>query len=197
MKEIYVPDNPFLTGSERFISESKDAGFSITDYWSWAFSDLYNNVYRGDMAEYIVASALGLTPPHGRYVRNVWNPYDLLTKTGLRVEVKSASYLQSWDGDFAKIVFGIAPAHDYPYPDSFRPSPEVQRNNDVYVFCLFTARTRSIPMYNLDSWEFRVLRTSILNEKMPTQARISLTSLERLCPTTVKYSGLREAVECC
>ena len=58
MKEMYVPDNPFLSGTERFTSGKADAGFSITDYWSWAFSDLYNNVYRGDLAEFIVALQL-------------------------------------------------------------------------------------------------------------------------------------------
>ena len=195
MKTMYVPANPFLSGTERFVCGKADAGFSISDYWSWAFSDLYNNVYRGDMAEFIVASALGLTPPAGQYFRNVWNPYDLLTKSGTRVEVKSAAYLQSWDGDFSKITFGIAPAHDYPVPGSFRPCGTLQRNNDVYVFCLFTALVRSVPMYDLDAWEFRVLRTSVLDELMPIQKRISLTSLDRLRPVKVGYSELPAAVE--
>ena len=47
---------------------------------------------RGCLAEFIVASALRL----GDGVRDEWGAFDLLTKSGAKIEVKSAAYLQSW-----------------------------------------------------------------------------------------------------
>ena len=60
-----LPHNHFLSGAEQFTFENKEIGHSLLDYWSWSFSDIYNNIYRGIMAEYIVATALGITPPKG------------------------------------------------------------------------------------------------------------------------------------
>ena len=49
-----------LTGEERFRSSSRDLDLSLIDFWRWSASDIVDNTIRGDLAEFIVASALGL-----------------------------------------------------------------------------------------------------------------------------------------
>jgi len=64
----------------------------MTDYWVWAFSDLVGNTDRGNLAEYIVAMAVGAVAP----VRNSWAPYDIEGPNGEKIEVKSSAYVQAW-----------------------------------------------------------------------------------------------------
>jgi len=64
----------------------------VSAFFTWAFSDLRLNIVRGVLAEFLVAKALG-DPRDG--VRNAWDNYDVLSREGLRVEIKSSSYLQS------------------------------------------------------------------------------------------------------
>jgi hypothetical protein len=70
----------------------------VRDFWSWAFSDLRQNNVRGHLAEYIVGVALDVPLT----VRSSWDDYDLLVPAGklgrgaVRVQVKSAAYLQAW-----------------------------------------------------------------------------------------------------
>ena len=55
------------------------------------------------LAEFIVATALGI-PTDG--VREGWAAWDLTTPGGVRVEVKTAAYLQSWaQKELSKISF--------------------------------------------------------------------------------------------
>jgi len=57
-------------------SETKISGLNaktITDFWSWAYSDVLNNVNRSVFAEWLVATALGLTDKP----RVEWDAVDL------------------------------------------------------------------------------------------------------------------------
>ncbi|MBK7706563.1 MAG: hypothetical protein IPJ30_12495 [Acidobacteria bacterium] len=79
----------------------------VIDFWRWAFSDLMMNTARGVLAEFIVAKALGISTEG---VRAGWDPFDLETEDGIKIEVKSASYIQSWaQNDYSKIQFSVAP----------------------------------------------------------------------------------------
>ena len=92
-------------GSERFSSRDSALGFSLLDYWRWLTSDLVSNTARGVLAEYIVARALKI--PTGEEIRDEWAPFDLLTPDGIKIEVKSAVYVQSWkQSRFSRISFG-------------------------------------------------------------------------------------------
>ena len=51
---------------------------------AWAYSDIVGNTERGKLAEFIVAMALGITES----ISVAWNKYDLLSKEGIRIEVK-------------------------------------------------------------------------------------------------------------
>lgn len=52
-----------LSGNEDFTLNGQPAGISVTEFWSWAYSDLLNNTGRGVLAEFLVKSALSFTPP--------------------------------------------------------------------------------------------------------------------------------------
>ncbi|MGO9763775.1 MAG: hypothetical protein ACLP1Q_21185 [Solirubrobacteraceae bacterium] len=78
-----------LTGQEQFSSDLS----SVLDFWRWAFSDLRTNIVRGVLAEYLVARAVGGPSP----LREAWDNWDVTTATGIKVEVKSSAYLQSWN----------------------------------------------------------------------------------------------------
>jgi len=49
---------------------------------------------RGVLVEFIVASAIGVDL---NSVREEWGAYDLTIQDGIRVEVKSAAFIQSWE----------------------------------------------------------------------------------------------------
>jgi hypothetical protein len=80
------------TGDEPLTAAGQPIGLTLADYWAWRLSDLLDNLERGALAEYIVATGLGV-PTAG--VRVPWAVWDLSTADGVRVEVKSAAYLQS------------------------------------------------------------------------------------------------------
>lgn len=52
-----------LTGNEEFTLHDAGTGLTVLDYWSWSCSDLYDNTMRGVMAEFLVYSSFGFTPP--------------------------------------------------------------------------------------------------------------------------------------
>jgi hypothetical protein len=81
------------TGTEQLTIGGRPAGPALADYWGWSRSDLLDNYERGALAEFIVATALGVSTDRAR---ENWAAWDLTTPSGLRVEVKSAAYLQSW-----------------------------------------------------------------------------------------------------
>ncbi len=183
-----------LTGNEEFTLHGSSAGISVKDFWSWAYSDLLNNTQRGVMAEFLVYSSLKSEyPPPRTQMRVNWLPFDVTSPSGRRIEVKSAAYLQSWTTDFpAQIQYDIAPKLAW---DGKSYATEAKRNCDLFVFCLYTALTRDKSILDLDYWEFYVLPTSVLNDKIPNQKTISLSSLLKLEPIKTDYAGLGSAIE--
>jgi hypothetical protein len=121
----------------------------------------------------------------------------LLTKSSIKVEVKSAAYLQSWyHKELSKIVFPIRGTRAWD-PDTNQMATELKRQADVYVFCLLNHREKDDqfdPM-NLDLWDFYVIPARLLDERLPTAKTITLKTLEVLSATVVKYDQLAEAVE--
>jgi hypothetical protein len=92
-------------GAERFRNGSVELPLTLHDFWCWSTSDLLNNTTRGVLAEFLVATALQI-PTSG--VRDPWAAYDLCTADGMKIEVKSAAYLQSWAQQRpSSIVFNV------------------------------------------------------------------------------------------
>ena len=183
-----------FNGNEKFTISALEVGISLSDFWSWAYSDLINNTQRGILAEYIVFSSMYGIAKSNSQVRNDWMSYDILTPSGRRVEVKSAAYLQSWTKEYySKILFDISPKHLWSPDEGY--SLERKRNCDLYVFCIYTALTRDKSPLNLDLWDFYILPTSILNNKVAEQKTIALQSLLKLSPIKTDYSSLGQNIE--
>ena len=178
-------DEP-LHGSERIFDQR------LIDFWRWSASDLVNNATRGILAEYIVACALGVAD----VTRAGWDAYDILTPKGIKVEVKSAAYLQSWfHKKLSDIIFSIPPTCSWS-PDSNDMENDLKRQADIYVFCLLHHKDKAtLDPLNLEQWEFYILPTSVLNEKLPTQKRISLSSLLKLNPCQAKFEEIEACVQ--
>ena len=111
------------------------------------------------------------------------------------MEVKSASYIQSWseDGSRSQIFFDITPK--LPWSPECGYGSAKARNCDLYVFAVYTALSRSQNVLDLGLWDFYVLATHVLNREVPEQKKISLSSLLRFSPEKTSYDGLLSAVE--
>jgi hypothetical protein len=183
-----------LNGNEKFTLDGNDTGISVSEFWSWAYSDLLNNTLRGVLAEFLVKKSFSFLPPPRKILRTDWTPYDLASPSGRRIEVKSAAYLQSWTEDyFSHIIFDIAPKRAWNPQTGY--SPERSRHSDLYVFCLYTARSREQSIRNLDLWEFYVLPTSVLDQQKPNQKSIALNSLLSLEPIKTNFQDLGNIIE--
>jgi hypothetical protein len=94
-----------LTWQEHFHRDGAELPFDVLGFWQWAFSDVAGNALRGVLAEYLVACALSV----GSGTRTEWDAYDIRTRQRVKVEVKSAAYLQSWrQSKLSIITFGMA-----------------------------------------------------------------------------------------
>lgn len=179
------------TGEEFFYSKDEKLDIQLKDFWSWNQSDVLNNVLRGVLAEYIVAKAIDAMNP----IRIEWDAYDLITEEGIKVEVKSSAYLQSWrQVSPSKIIFDIKPTKAW-NSETNEMDSETKRQSDVYVFCLLKNKDRvTIDPLKIDQWEFYVLSTERLNAEKGAQKSIGLSSLLKLKPMITDYNGIKRAV---
>ena len=178
------PDQPFRRDGNR-------TGFTVGQFWQWAMSDVTGNTERAIVAEFIVANALKVADG----VRNPWQSFDLRTGDGIRVEVKSAAYLQAWHQDKpSDIRFSIAPSMAW-NPETGKFESVSKRQSDIYVFCVFeNLEQREADPMELSNWTFYVISTALLNEKCANQKSIGLKSLLGLSPARCKYGDLPDEV---
>ncbi|MEM8717173.1 MAG: hypothetical protein AAF268_16005 [Cyanobacteria bacterium P01_A01_bin.3] len=151
----------------------------------------FGNALRGVLAEYIVALALDC----GTGVRREWDTYDLTSQLGIKVEVKSAAYIQSWhQTKLSTIQFGIQPTRSWDDETNGYSSVR-QRQADVYVFCVLTYRDKlEADPLNLDRWDFYCLSTPALNSAVGSQKTIRLSRLLQLKPRKVSFAQLHGAI---
>jgi hypothetical protein len=182
------------TGQEYFHLNSIPLPINLLNFWQWSASDLLTNTNRGRLAEFIVASALG---KHNK-VKEEWLPYDLITDSGIKLEIKSSAYLQSWhQNKLSRIIIDISPKRSWD-PSTNKLSSTLKRNSDVYIFCLQNHKNiESLDIFNISQWHFYILSTSILNDKLPNQKSISLISLQKLKPIFSTYNALKASIEKC
>lgn len=184
MKRIKVTSK---TGQELFLGMPH----SLLEYWAWAHSDIVSNSERGILAEYLVRCAVHAPSP----CRIEWDAVDVISPEGIRIEVKSSAYLQTWKQEkLSRIQFDIAPKNAWDSVENSYASQRI-RSADVYVFCLFNSKDPDTanPM-DLAQWEFYVLATSVLNDLVPKQKSISLTSLQKLGAKKVSFEVLYTAI---
>jgi hypothetical protein len=179
-------------GTEKFHSSGRSLGFDLESFWQWSNSDLLDNTARGILAEYLVARALGMGTAD---VRDAWNPCDIETSTGIRIQVKSAAYVQAWhQNKLSNIVFNVQSRRGWDSNTNVL-SKTAQRHSDIYVFALLAHKTKStIDPMNVDQWQFYVLPTEEINKRKRSQHSITLKSLEQL-RSAIPYDSLKRVIE--
>jgi hypothetical protein len=180
------------TGNEKLHVNGIDLAGDLLSFWQWSASDIIGNAMRGVFAEYIVASALDKTSGN----RTEWDAYDIESKEGIKIEVKSSAYLQSWtQKKLSRIQFDIRPTQGF---DSQKNSysSQLTRQSDVYVFCVLEEiNQEAVDPLNMDQWSFYVLGTNQLNQAVGHQKTISLGRLKELNPINATYSELYKSIK--
>jgi hypothetical protein len=180
------------TGQEKFLSSRRSLGFDLKSFWQWATSDLISNTTRGVLAEYLVARAIDIGKDD---TRDEWAASDLQTPTGIKIQVKSAAYVQSWhQKKLSNIVFNVQPRRAWDSNTNVL-ARDPARHSDIYVFAVLAHRNKAtINPLNTQQWEFYVLPTITITARKRSQHSITLKSLEKLC-TPVNYANLGGVIE--
>lgn len=193
-----------MDGSEPFEFRGAPLPSSVKDFWAWSMSRLIADGPRGDLAEFIVNTALGMdmTEP-----KRGWGECDIIYPHGgkpVRIEVKCSTLLQAWERPSPpKPVFSIAKTLNCDIEDTGdgyryigRDGSPPKRRSDIYVFCLFAEEDRALanPMV-LDQWRFYVVPTADIDEQLGDQRKISLQGLSRIGAIECSYDEIRPTVD--
>jgi hypothetical protein len=153
--------------------ELEDA--TLLDFWQWAYADLCDDENKGIFAEWLVARLIGITKTR----RIGWANSDLITPDGVRIEIKSSSYWQSW-----KLIdeFGVTRQQPlYPVSNETRiafaglkardavavPDPSIPPEFKSHVYIFAFQREAEVERWNaldLSQWEFYVLPANRIRE---------------------------------
>jgi len=164
---------------------------TISDFWSWAYSDLACNTVRSVFAEYIIAQALGLTSAP----RMEWTGVDFVWR-GKKIEVKSAAFLQSWpQKKHSTVRFDVSIRKGSWDPETGVTTKVDRRQADCYVFCLHDEKDGAkANVADLGQWRFFVLPTWIINERFNGMRSVSLKFLEEQS-SAVDHGNVRERIQ--
>lgn len=176
-----------LGGDESFIGTP----LSVADFWRWGFSDLRENITRGILAEFLVAQAVG-DPSR---LRHAWDNFDVTTPEGIRVEVKSSAYLQSWrQRNHSRIAFSGLTGREYSYEQNTLAAEPTLRA-DVYVFAVHTCKEPDqYDALDTDSWAFYVASVELLRQ-LGSPKSVSLAQLEAAGIPPRSYADLTKAIK--
>lgn len=190
MVNFISPDKKFHYDNNEICLNSGNR--TSLDFWQWGYSDLVQNVIRGILAEYIVAWVLNLD----RIPRNPWEPFDLKTEDGERIEVKSTGYLQSWD-------YGTKPNPRFVIQERQRWTDsgletEADFNADIYILCYHKEKNRKYldPM-NLSQWDFWVFSKEGIINLLHGRKSISIAQLERENYKCISVRELAQKINMC
>ena len=178
------------TGEEALTNNGFKTPYNLLDFWRWSVSDILSNATRGRLAEFIVGTAMNI---NNEIVRKEWDAYDLKTKDGIKIEVKSSSYIQTWSQKkFSNIIFSIKSSRAL---EGETQLGEPKRQADVYVFCLLKHKVQeTIDPLKLEQWEFYVLPTYKIDNYKRSKSSITINSLNKLTNPTL-YDDLKTAIE--
>lgn len=179
------------TGNEALTFKGSAINYTLLDFWKWSVSDILSNATRGRFAEFIVGSAIGLDI---NKLRSEWGAFDLITSEGIKIEVKSSSYIQVWQQNkFSTISFSIKSTQHYEgLNENLRGGSK--RQADIYVFCLLKHKEQeTINPLNLEQWEFYILPTFKLDNYTRSENSITLNSLQKMTKQ-VEYDSLKEKI---
>lgn len=179
------------SGNENFHTDDTPLDYTLLDFWRWSSSDLLNNTLRGVLAEFLVSKALH----SAKGIRTEWHPFDAETPDGIKIEVKSAAYIQSWHQKrYSTIQFGVPHTYGWNY-ETNSYEPERRRQADVYVFCLFHHKVKeTADPLNTAQWRFFVISAEQLNAGIGQQKTIGFKRLLSLAPEEAEYNTLSNSV---
>lgn len=162
------------SGKEHFIIDGKEIEITMTDFWLWSHPDFLNRDRRAVLSKFIVASSLGMSEPCPQDTRK---QCDILTQEGYRIQIESASYLQSESGEHpSHISFSIPPW-----------------NVDAYIFCLYKATSATQNPLDLNLWDFFVLPAAEFSNTKPRS--ITLPRLMDFDVWQCDYYGIADGVK--
>tara|TARA_R110001583_G_scaffold17644_3_gene71069 strand:+ start:5145 stop:5819 length:675 start_codon:yes stop_codon:yes gene_type:complete len=189
-----------LAGNEPIELNGREIG-TVSDFWSWAYSDLKEPTNRGDFAEYLIYLALKSKLSHEYYeTRMDWDVVDFVygkgiaedaeyfcesTGYGWGIEVKSSSA-----SNRSGIRFQTPEKHGH-YFATNTPVKVKRRWADIYILALFKDDDEySKSLLDSQEWEFYVTPASLL-----TSGSIGLSTLENIGVQPVPFSQLQVALE--
>ena len=179
------------SGNEQLSYHGQSINFTLLDFWRWSASDILSNATRGILAEFVVATAMKIDIT---IVRDEWGAFDLTTPDGIKIEVESAAYLQTWFQRSLSIISFSTKAATY-WDAVTNEQSLSKRHADVYVFCHLKHQDKqTVNPLNLNHWDFYVLSTDELNNYTRSQHSITLKSLQRLAPA-IGYDQLDQEVK--
>jgi len=197
-----------FTGEERLINAPAGIEVTMLDFWKWVYSNITYSTQRGTFADFIVKCALNYASvPTREEIGNGWEPYDLegpeIFRDGkmvpARIEVKAVGYYQEWDGETARedrnLEFGVKKARIRDERGDIKKAAPLQRNSDLYVFCLFAGKNRSDSELDLSLWDFFVVPAYYFNDnpKRENQKSISLNVVQKEFPV-YKFDTLGQKI---
>lgn len=193
MMKYPVIHNKPLKGDEPLLDLEGNEFAKLSDFWSWAYSDLIANAERGVLAEYIVACALGVE----KSVRISWDNVDLRLPEGIAVEVKSSGYIQTWEQDrISSIRFGIKPTYGWD-AETNKYGSECLRQSDIYIFCVHKHTDQNtINPLDVRQWDFYIILTDILDKSVGEQKSITLSALVNLGAEKCEFDNLHRRILC-
>lgn len=179
------------TGDEKITIDNVETEYSLLNFWQWSLSDILSNATRGRFAEFIVGTAIELDVKN---LRNEWDAYDLTTKDGIKIEIKSASYIQSWHQfEYSSISFSIKPAKHFDAENELSRG-EAKRHADIYIFCLLKHKEQdTIDPLKMEQWHFYVVPTYKLDDYTRSKSSITLNSLKKIVEAN-SYLDLKEKI---
>jgi hypothetical protein len=165
-------------------------GLTISDFWSWAYSDVFSNRNRSIFAEFLVGAALGVlaTP------RIEWDAYDLIYR-GKKIEVKSSAYLQSWQQNKpSRIVYDISRKKSWDAATN-EYSLEPIYAADCYIFCLYAETDPDkVNVLDVAAWQFFVVLTEQIEKELATQNSVGIKRIQAICDP-VRFSDLKPRID--
>jgi hypothetical protein len=187
VRDTWIDPSPvrLLEGTEAF--EGLDA--RVIDFWRWAMSDLRMNTIRPMLAEFLVARAVGDPKP----ARVEWANHDVTSADGIRIEVKSSGYLQSWrQRKLSKPAFSRFSARVWD-PETSTYGNDAEVRADVFVFCVQMCRAPA--EYNpldVSQWSFHVIRAAIV--RGCRKKSFGMAFVLQHAPDAIRWDELRDAV---
>ena len=178
------------TGEENLTDNGQNTNYNLLDFWRWSVSDILSNATRGRFAEFVVGTAVGLNPKN---LRDEWDSYDLTTDNGIKIEIKSSAYIQSWNQKrFSAISFSIKPARYWDAETNITSEPT--RHADLYVFCHLKHKDQNtIEPLKMEQWDFYILPTCRLDNYERSQSSITINSLKKMTDPK-KYRELKNEI---